>query len=111
LYYPSDASLTPRDTLIVADYHTPGRVVEADWHGRVLWSYPTGGSHDWLDRTSIAAELPNGNIAICDDHRQRVIVVDRGGRILWQYGVTGVPGRATGFLTFPDGFDLHLPAP
>ena len=110
LSYPSDAFLTPRDTLIVADYHTPGSVLEVDWRGRILWRYPPPGSGEWLNRPSIAMELPNGNIAICDDHRHRVLVVDRRGRVLWQYGVTGVPGSAPGYLIFPDGIDLHLPA-
>jgi hypothetical protein len=117
LHYPSDAFLTPRDTLIVSDYHSPGRVVEADWAGHILWSFPPPGSGERLDRPSIAFELPNppgvsgpGNIVIADDHRHRVIVVNRQGQVLWQYGVTGVPGYGPGYLNTPDGLDLVPPA-
>ncbi len=116
LFYPSDAILTPRDTLIVSDYHSPGRVVEADWTGRILWSFPPPGSRERLDRPSIAFELPSatgtsspGNVLIVDDHRHRVLIVDRTGRLLWQYGVTDAPGAGPGHLNVPDGVDL-LPA-
>jgi len=38
---------------------------------------------------------------------QRVIVPDRTiTRIVWQYGVTGVPGREPGYLRNPDGVDI-----
>jgi len=40
-----------------------------------------------------------------------VIVVDaRTNRIVWQYGHTGVPGSAPGYLSRPDGVDLVPPA-
>jgi hypothetical protein len=55
----------------------------------------------------IAIELPNGNIVIADDHQHRVIVVDRSGQVVWQYGVTGKPGKAPGCLNIPDGLDWH----
>jgi hypothetical protein len=45
-----------------------------------------------------------------DDHNDRVIVVDpRTDRIVWQYGHTGHPGRAPGYLNIPDGVDLAHP--
>jgi hypothetical protein len=31
------------------------------------------------------------------------------GALLWQYGVTGVPGSGPGMLNVPDGFDLLGP--
>ena len=50
---------------------------------------------------------PNGLIAANDDYDHRVIVIDpRTNRIVWQYGHTGVPGTAPGFLDKPDGLDL-----
>jgi hypothetical protein len=109
ILYPSDAFLTPRDTIIVASYTHAGRVIEVDWSGRVLWSFPPAGGREWLNRSSIAIELPNGNIAIVDDHRHRVLVVDRAGAVLWQYGVTDHPGTDAGYLTIPDGIDWHAP--
>ena len=51
--------------------------------------------------------LPNGLIASNDDWNHRVIIIDpKTKRIVWQYGHTGVPGRAPGYLNKPDGLDL-----
>ncbi len=56
---------------------------------------------------SLALPLPNGNIAVNDDYNDRVVVIDpRRNRIVWQYGHTGVPGAAPGYLNIPDGMDL-----
>lgn len=107
--YPSDASLTRRDTVIVASYTHAGSVIEIDWSGKVLWSFPPSGSREWLNRSAIAVELPNGNIVIVDDHRHRVLVVDRAGEVLWQYGVTDHPGTDPGYLRIPDGIDWRAP--
>jgi hypothetical protein len=39
-----------------------------------------------------------------------VIVIDpHTNRIVWQYGHTGQPGRAPGYLNDPDGVDLAPP--
>jgi hypothetical protein len=39
-----------------------------------------------------------------------VIVVDpRTNKIVWQYGHTGEPGSAPGYLSNPDGVDLAPP--
>ena len=51
--------------------------------------------------------LPNGDIAINDDYRHRVIVVNpKTKRIVWQYGHTDRAGTARGFLNTPDGMDF-----
>lgn len=51
--------------------------------------------------------LPNGNIAVNDDYRDRVVVIDpRQGRIVWQYGHTGQPGTGADQLKIPDGLDF-----
>ena len=51
--------------------------------------------------------LPNGNIAVNDDYRARVVVIDpRLNRIVWQYGHTDIPGTAQGYLNTPDGMDF-----
>ena len=60
-----------------------------------------------LDHPSLAIKLPDGNIAVNDDFRHRVVVIDfRTRRIVWQYGHTGLPGRKAGFLNIPDGMDF-----
>ena len=56
--------------------------------------------------------LPNGDIAVNDDYRDRVIVIDpRRNRIVWQYGHTDQPGTAPGYLNIPDGMDFVPMAP
>jgi hypothetical protein len=51
--------------------------------------------------------LPNGLIAVNDDYRDRVIIIDpRKHRIVWQYGHTDHPGTAPGYLSIPDGMDF-----
>jgi hypothetical protein len=56
--------------------------------------------------------LPNGDIAVNDDFRQRVIVIDpRTGRIIWQYGHADQAGSAPGYLNTPDGMDFIPAAP
>jgi hypothetical protein len=56
--------------------------------------------------------LPNGDIAVNDDFRDRVIVINpRTHRIVWQYGHTDIPGTAPGFLDIPDGMDFIPAAP
>ena len=72
--------------------------------GRLLWRF--GG----LDHPSLALPLPNGDILVNDDYNDRVIVIDPvTNRIVWQYGHTGRPGTAPGFLNDPDGLDLTPP--
>ncbi|MEA2315205.1 MAG: hypothetical protein QOI03_1897, partial [Solirubrobacteraceae bacterium] len=72
---------------------------------------PTGG-HGRLDHPSLAMALPNGDIAVNDDYRDRVVVIDpRTSKIVWQYGHTDRPGTATGYLNTPDGMDFVPQAP
>jgi hypothetical protein len=53
--------------------------------------------------------LPNGLVAVNDDYRHRVVLIDPAtNRIVWQYG-TGAPGSGPGQLSSPDGLDLLLP--
>jgi hypothetical protein len=60
-----------------------------------------------LDHPSLAIPLPDGTIALNDDYHHRVVVIDpRTNKIVWQYGHTGHPGRASGYLLGPDGIDL-----
>lgn len=79
--------------------------------GKTLWSYAPSSGPESLDHPSLALELPNGNFILNDDYNHRVLVLDRQTkRIIWQYGVTGVPGRAPGYLRIPDGVDIKPPA-
>jgi hypothetical protein len=107
--YPSDTNEISPGRYLTADYSSAGQVVIFDAHGRTLWRFAATGSRA-LNHPSLALPLPNGDILITDDWNDRVIVVDpRTNRIVWQYGHTGVPGIAPGYLHIPDGADLAPP--
>jgi outer membrane protein assembly factor BamB len=105
--YPSDPQPFQRGLVLLADYSRPGHVIVMNHRGRVFWRYgPTSGP-GMLDHPSLAIKLPDGNIAVNDDFRHRVVVIDPNTRrIVWQYGHTGKPGRKAGFLNTPDGMDF-----
>ena len=108
--YPSDAQLLPNGHLLVSGFTTPGRVVEMTPTGHVVWSFGATSGVDRLDRPSLAIRLPNGLVAINDDWRHRVILVDpKTSRIVWQYGHTDIASSSVGYLSKPDGMDF-LPA-
>ncbi len=102
--YPSDTNEVYPGRYLTADYSDPGQIVEFSRSGHLLWRL--GG----FNHPSLALPLPNGDILLNDDFDHRVCVIDPAtGRIVWQYGHTGVPGRAPGYLNDPDGLDLVPP--
>ncbi|MBV9533776.1 MAG: hypothetical protein JO321_00010 [Solirubrobacterales bacterium] len=107
--YPSDTNEVRPGVYLTVDWTQPGAIEELTGHGHVLWQFsPRGG--DALNHPSLALPLPNGDVLANDDHNHRVIVVDpHTNRIVWQYGHTGVSGRAPGYLNVPDGVDLAHP--
>ena len=55
----------------------------------------------------MALSLPNGNIAVNDDYRHRVVVINPNTkRIVWQYGRTDLSGTGADRLRIPDGTDF-----
>ena len=59
--------------------------------------------------SSLALELPNGDVILNDDYRHRVLVLDRQTKtIIWQYGVTDQAGYKPNFLFYPDGLDIDV---
>jgi hypothetical protein len=108
--YPSDPQPLPGNRILLADYSNPGHVVITDEAGHVLWRYGPASGDGRLDHPSLAMALPNGDIAVNDDYRDRVVLIDpRLNRIVWQYGHTDRPGTAPGYLNTPDGMDF-IPA-
>jgi DNA-binding beta-propeller fold protein YncE len=108
--YPSDAYPTHDGQVIVADYSKPGRVVIFDpATGKVTWEYFEKSGEKMLNHPSLALELPNGNVILNDDWRNRVLVIDRRSKqIVWLYGVTDEAGHTPGYLFYPDGLDIDV---
>jgi outer membrane protein assembly factor BamB len=108
--YPSDPQKLGPDLYLTVDYHNPGGIYEFTRSGRIVWSYHPSSGNARLNHPSLAERLPNGLIAVNDDYRQRVVIVDpKTKKIVWQYGVTDQRGRGPNHLHIPDGFDLLAP--
>lgn len=102
--YPSDTNEVYPGRYLTADYSRAGQLVEFGSHGQLLWRFRG------LNHPSLALPLPNGDVLVNDDHNHRVIVIDPvTNKIVWQYGHTGRPGAAPGYLNDPDGVDLVPP--
>ena len=108
--YPSDTNEVRPGLYLAVDYTSPGGLEMFDRQGYIRWRYEPKGSDPPLDHPSLATPLPNGDVLLNDDGNDRVIVIDpRTDHIVWQYGHTGAPGRAPGYLNDPDGLDLAPP--
>lgn len=109
--YPSDSNEVRPGLYVTVGWQSPGIVETFDRAGRLHWRYSPRAGAAPLDHPSLAEPLPNGDFLLTDDFNNRVIVIDpRTNRVVWQYGHTGVPGRAPGYLSRPDGVDLVPPA-
>jgi hypothetical protein len=105
--YPSDAQLLPDGNVLLVDYARPGQILIMSSLGQVVWRYAIRSGAGMLDHPSLAIELSNGLIALNDDFRNRVIVVDpKTNKIVWQYGADDHRGRSAGLLFIPDGIDI-----
>lgn len=63
-----------------------------------------------LNHPSLAERLPNGFIAVSDDYRHRIVIINPVTQaIVWQYGQTDHLGSGAGLLNTPDGFDVLAP--
>ncbi|HZZ00417.1 MAG TPA: hypothetical protein VFE36_12680, partial [Candidatus Baltobacteraceae bacterium] len=104
------------DVLIADQWNN--RIVEVDKGHHIVWQFGSGsakagpasvvGPNDaerYGDLTLIAATgLPAGTIPACSKkpcQDNRVIVVNKAGKIVWQYGKTGIPGSKPGLLNAP----------
>jgi PQQ-like domain/Kelch motif len=108
--YPSDPQQLGPDRYLVADYTSPGGIYKFNRAGRILWSYHPSEGPGMLDHPSLVERLPGGLLAVNDDYRHRLAIIDPHTRkIVWQYGRTDSPGRGHDHLDTPDGFDLLSP--
>ncbi len=109
--YPSDPQQVGPNLYLMTDYDPPaeGRALEFTRSGQVTWLYDAPSGDAMLKKPSLAERLPNGLIMLNDDYRDRVVVIDPGTHaIVWQYGLTDVPGTSPGLVSIPDGFDNLL---
>lgn len=103
LVYPSDGTVIAGGNVLAVNYTRPGAVEIFSPQGKVLWQYHEGSGAGEINHPSNALQLPNGNILVCDDWNDRVIVIDpKSKAIVWQYGHQGVPGTSAGYLNIPD---------
>ncbi len=108
--YPSDPQQLGPDLYLVADYTKPGGILEFNREGQILWTYRPSSGEAMLDHPSLADRMPNGLIAVNDDYRHRVQLIDpASSTVVWQYGQTDAAGTGIDQLNTPDGFDLLLP--
>ncbi len=88
------------------------RVFLVDRKGTIVWQYGqagvAGSGMDQLNTPVQAAVLPEFQnrrgmfVIIADQGNQRVIVVDRHKRLIWQYGTTGTSGTGPNQLNNPN---------
>lgn len=109
--YPSDSNEVRPGLYVTVGWQNPGVLETFDRAGGLRWRYRPRSGDPPLNQPSLAEPLPNGDFLVTDDFNDRVIVIDpHTNRIVWQYGHTGVPGLAPGYLSRPDGVDLVPPA-
>ena len=108
--YPSDPQQLGPDRYLIADYASPGQIIEFNRKGQILYRYHPSSGPGMLNHPSLAEMLPSGVIMVNDDYNDRMVAIDPTTKALvWQYGVIGRPGTRRGRLNTPDGFDLLLP--
>ena len=108
--YPSDSNEVSPGVYVSVSYSDPGVLETFNNKGQLLWRYQPQPGQPQLNQPSLALPLPNGDFLMNDDYNHRVVVIDPGtNKIVWQYGVTGQPGSAPGYLDKPDGVDLAPP--
>ncbi|HTD06635.1 hypothetical protein [Undibacterium sp.] len=88
------------------------RVILVNRQGKIVWQYGqagvAGAGFNQLNTPVQAAVLPEFqrrhgmHVIITDQANQRVIVVDRAHRLVWQYGTTGVSGSGNNQLNNPN---------
>ncbi|MGH9918208.1 MAG: PQQ-binding-like beta-propeller repeat protein, partial [Nitrososphaerales archaeon] len=108
--YPSDPQQIGPDLYLIADYSSPGQMLEFNREGQILYRYDVASGPGMLDHPSLAEQLPSGVLMANDDYRNRMVAIDPvTGALVWQYGINDQAGTGVGMLNTPDGFDLLMP--
>ncbi len=79
-------------------------IIEMDRQGRLLWFLKPSASQ--LGIAGSIQWLPADTFLIADPFRHVAIEIDRGGNIVWQFGVAGDPSKATSRLSSPNSARL-----
>ncbi len=104
---PDDVQVYAPNRLLVneEDY---SKVIEINTQTKsIVWQYGhlgvPGAQTGYLGKyVDDSFRLPNGNTVITDDANMRVIAVNKAGKVVWQYGHTGLPGTQAGYLDAPN---------
>lgn len=108
--YPSDPQQLGPDRYLIADYSSPGEILEFNRAGKILYRYAPTSGPGMLNHPSLVERLPSGVFMANDDYRDRLVAIDpRTRALVWQYGVSDRPGHQRGMLNTPDGFDVLAP--
>jgi outer membrane protein assembly factor BamB len=108
--YPSDPQQIGSDLYLIADYATPGEILEFNRAGKILYRYAPTSGPGMLNHPSLVERLPSGVFLVNDDYRDRMVAIDPAtGALVWQYGTNDHAGKGPGQLNTPDGFDLLSP--
>ena len=100
--YPSDPQQLGPDRYLIADYSSPGQVLEFNRQGKILYRYRVTSGPGMLNHPSLAELLPSGVVMANDDYNDRMVAIDPAtGALVWQFGVTGKAGTAPGELIPP----------
>jgi hypothetical protein len=97
--YPDDAFFGPGYHTIISNQEDQHTIQVLSFPaGRVLWHYGhpnvPGSASGFLNRPDDAYLLPDGTRSVADILNDRVLLISPRGRVLRQYGTTGVAGHA-----------------
>ena len=107
--YPSDPQQLGTNLYLLADYTTPGQIIEFDRAGKIRYRYDDRSGPGMLNQPSLVERLPSGVFMVNDDYRDRMVAIDPTTQALvWQYGIADHPGTTSGMLNTPDGFDVVM---
>ena len=105
--YPSDPQQLRPDRYLIANYETPGAIIEFNRSGQITYRYQPASGTGMLNHPSLVELLPTGAFMVNDDYNDRMAAIDPiTHALVWQYGITGRAGTAPGRLNTPDGFDV-----
>jgi hypothetical protein len=108
-HYDDDAFFSPDYRGIISSQEMQHTIQVVSFPaGRVVWHYgrpnQPGSAPGHLDRPDDAYVLPDGTRTVADIANQRVLFISPSGRIVRQYGTTGVSGhRPPQLLGAPNG--------